>query len=72
MASDALDPGDGGYPAFPRLQDGSWDTERMPVGMHSKDGVRIDLTPRHPDRTPIVPPGMTLPATCRCASHGGS
>ncbi len=69
MARDALDPGDGSYPAFPRLSDGSWDTGRMPVGIHSQDGELIDLTPRHPDGSPIVPPGMTLPARCECVWH---
>lgn len=70
MATDALHPGDGTYPAFPRLGDGSWDTERMPVGVHEQGGVLVDLTPRHPDGTAVVPPGMTLPTECRCSSHG--
>jgi hypothetical protein len=66
VANDALDPGpDGDYPWFPRLADGSWDVERMPVGNHKHwDGekwVIVNLTPRHPDGSPIVPPGMTLP-----------
>lgn len=66
MAHDALDPGeDGSYPWFPRLEDGSWDTARMPVGDHKQwDGKRwvtVNLTPRHPDGSVICPPGMELP-----------
>ena len=64
MAKDALDPGpDGTYPYWPRKPDGSWDEERMPTGIHfgRKPKGRLDLTPRHRDGTPIVPPGMTPP-----------
>jgi len=67
MANDALDPGPlGDYPWWPRNAEGSWDTERMPTGerlQRTPDGgvVRIDVTPRHPDGTPIVPPGMVPP-----------
>jgi hypothetical protein len=57
---DALDPGpDGDFPNWPRRPDGTPDPERMPTGMHLQKGVLIDVTPRHPDGTPIVPP--TLP-----------
>jgi hypothetical protein len=60
MAQDAFDPGpNGDYPHWPRLPDGTPDPARMPTGLHSQDGVVIDLTPRHPDGTPIVPP--TIP-----------
>lgn len=61
MAVDALDPGPhGDYPHWPRLPDGSLDTERMPTGVHvhvMPDGerVNVDLTPRHPDGSPIQP-----------------
>lgn len=64
---DAFDPGpDGTYPAWPRLPDGTPDPARMPAGLHRQtapDGttVVVDLTPRRPDGTPIVPP--TLPAS---------
>jgi len=67
MARDALDPGPlGNYPNWPRKPDGSWDEARMPTGVHSQvtpagDVVRIDVTPRRPDGTPIVPPGMVPP-----------
>lgn len=62
MPEDALDPGPSGdYPHWPRRPDGTPAPERMPSGIHyqySPDGeyVRIDLTVRHPDGTPIVPP----------------
>lgn len=74
MANDALDPGPGGnYPFWPRLPDGSPDPERMPTGKHPHRPGRgkgtgrrrparpvvVDVTPRHPDGTPIVPP--TIP-----------
>lgn len=67
MPNDALDPGpDGSYPHWPRLADGTPDPERMPTGERwhrTPDGrlVRVDLTPRHPDGTPINPP--TIPPT---------
>lgn len=69
MTRDALDPGDGSYPAWPRLPDGAWDTTRMPVGIHLQDGRHVDLTPRHVDGSPIVPPGMTIPTRCQCSTH---
>ncbi len=57
MPNDALDPGpNGDYPHWPRLPDGSSDPVRMPTGLRWQDGVLIDVTPRHPDGTPIVPP----------------
>lgn len=60
MAVDALDPGpNGDYPNWPRLPDGTPDPARMPTGLTTQDGVPIDLTPRAPDGTPIVPP--TIP-----------
>jgi hypothetical protein len=31
----------------------------MPTGLMLQRGVLIDMTPRHPDGTPIVPP--TIP-----------
>lgn len=56
-AVDALDPGpNGDYPNWPRLPDGTPDPERMPTGLTTQDGVPIDVTPRAPDGTPIVPP----------------
>lgn len=60
MAHDALDPGpDGSYPYWPRRADGSWDTQRMPTGVsQTPGGVPVDLTPRHADGTPIVPPDL--------------
>lgn len=71
MAGDALDPGPSGdYPHWPRTPGGSWDTGRMPVGVHWQDGRRVDLTPRHPDGSPIVPPDLTLPTVCACSTHG--
>lgn len=69
MPHDALDPGDGTYPYWPRKPDGSPDPERMPTGQHrqrirkgkrSGEVVVTDQTPRKPDGTPIVPP--TLPS----------
>lgn len=69
MAHDAFDPGpDGTYPYWPRKPDGSWDEARMPTGeryQRTPDGriVLIDITPRKPDGTPIVPPGMTPPGS---------
>jgi hypothetical protein len=61
MAVDALEPGDGTYPHWPRTTDGTLDRERMPTGRHvhiDSAGERhlVDLTPRHPDGTPITPP----------------
>jgi hypothetical protein len=69
MATDALDPGpDGDYPYFPRDNQGrpAWaDTATdadtvMPRGVHQMRHAgrltAIDLTPRHPDGTPINPP----------------
>ncbi len=62
MANDALDPGpNGDYPYWPRLPDGSPDPERMPSGKAWQRDTAgrwhpIDLTQRHPDGTPIVPP----------------
>jgi hypothetical protein len=65
VTRDALDPGeDGSYPAWPRLADGSTDPVRMPTGVqphrvrHTGRRVIIDVTPRHPDGTPIVPPSL--------------
>lgn len=68
MANDALDPGpNGDYPYWPRNADGSWDTVRMPTGVHlqrTPDGrvVKVDLTPRRPDGSAIVPPDLTPPS----------
>ncbi len=63
MAHDALDPGPlSNFPHWPRNPDGSWDTTRMPTGLHRERGVLIDLTPRRPDGSPIVPPGMAAPS----------
>lgn len=65
MPNDALDPGpDGTYPHWPRRPDGTPDPERMPTGVRlqkTRDGgvVAVDLTPRHPDGSPIIPP--TIP-----------
>ncbi len=65
MTTDALDPGpNGDYPHWPRKADGSPDKTRMPTGLRRQrtpDGrvVTVDLTPRHADGTPIVPP--TIP-----------
>jgi hypothetical protein len=66
MANDALDPGpDGSYPHWPRKPDGTSDRVRMPTGKHRQKvkgthrRVVVDLTMRHPDGTPIVPP--TIP-----------
>jgi len=70
MAEDALDPGpDGTFPHWPRKPDGTPDPERMPTGTHpqrvrgrgpnSGRVVIVDVTPRHPDGTPIEPP--TIP-----------
>lgn len=70
MARDALDADGGSYPAFPRTTEGEWDTTKMPVGVHLQDGLPVDLTPRYPDGSPIVPPGMELPSVCRCSTHG--
>lgn len=65
MANDALDPGDGTYPYFPRNADGSPAYERagfkdpaLPYRerLESQDGVLIDLT------SPVVPPTVD-PAT---------
>ncbi|GHA75661.1 hypothetical protein GCM10010305_17970 [Streptomyces termitum] len=69
MAVDALDPGpNGDYPHFPRDAEGrpAWadtatDAETvMPRGVqrmrHAGRLTVIDLTPRHPDGTPIDPP----------------
>lgn len=68
MANDALDPGpDGTYPWWPRNPDGTWDAVRMPTGVHRQrdratgETILIDLTPRHPDGTPIIPPGLIPP-----------
>lgn len=73
MARDALDPGPGGdYPNWPRRPDGrpagiglpattpaeKAAEERMPTGLRRQGGRLIDLTPRHPDGTPIVPPDL--------------
>lgn len=60
MAVDAFDPGpNGDYPWWPRLPDGTPDPARMPTGTTTQDGIVIDVTPRKPDGTPIVPP--TIP-----------
>ena len=64
MAEDALDPGDGSFPNWPRRPDGSPDPERMPTGLHRQDGTLVDLTPRHPAGhplagEPIVPPNQS-------------
>ncbi len=69
MAVDALDPGpEGDYPHFSRDEDGrpAWadtatDAETVvPRGVqrmwHAGRLTVIDLTPRHADGTPIVPP----------------
>jgi hypothetical protein len=64
-ARDAFEPGpDNTYPAWPRRPDGTLDPERMPTGTHyqrDKSGRRVvvDVTPRKPDGTRIVPP--TIP-----------
>lgn len=65
MAVDAFDPGpDGSYPYWPRNADGTPDADRMPTGVHVQldrrgNRTKVDLTPRHADGTPIVPP--TIP-----------
>lgn len=68
MATDALDPGpNGDYPFMPRNQDGTLDTERMPIHSvrhqhtNSADGNRVvmNLEPTLPDGrkvTEVVPP----------------
>ena len=66
MAVDALDPGpNGDYPYWPRNADGSTDRKRMPKG-HRRQKVKvaddrgevlIDITPRKPDGSEIIPPG---------------
>ncbi len=71
MAVDALDPGpNGDYPYFPRDAAGNplWSDSDgtdgvrvngvtpMPSGLRWQDSVRIDVTPRNPDGTRIVPP----------------
>ena len=62
MAQDAFDPGpNGDYPYWPRRPDGTPDSKRMPTGTYYErlpDGRRVlvDVTPRKPDGTPIVPP----------------
>lgn len=73
MAKDALDPGAAGdYPNWPRRPDGKpagvghqvttegerQAEERMPTGIRRQGGRLIDLTPRHQDGTPIVPPDL--------------
>lgn len=66
MARDALDPGpDGTFPNWPRRADGTPDERRMPTGTHkhrqldrSRRKMVVDVTPRHPDGTPIVPPTL--------------
>lgn len=65
MARDAYEPGpNGDYPAWPRNPDGTTDRERMPTGTRTLtrtdrlgNPIVIDVTPRNPDGTPIVPPG---------------
>jgi len=62
VTRDAFDPGPlGNFPYWPRLADGTPDPSRMPTGKHwqrTPDGRRVlvDVTPRHPDGTPITPP----------------
>lgn len=65
MAKDAFEPGPlGNYPAWPRNPDGTPDPDRMPTGLHwtkdKKTGERVlvDMTPRRPDGSPIVPPSI--------------
>lgn len=60
---DALDPGDGSYPNWPRLPDGTPDPARMPTGLHrtknpaTGEWITIDLTNYDPvTGEPIVPP----------------
>jgi hypothetical protein len=59
---DAFDPGEhGNYPYWPRPGDGA--TTRMPTGLHwqltpAGDRVLVDLTPRHIEGVPIVPPDL--------------
>lgn len=61
MANDALDPGpNGDYPFWPRNPDG---TSAMPTGLRLQPDENgrthlIDITPRHTDGTPIVPPDI--------------
>lgn len=65
MTRDAFDPGpNGDYPWWPRDAEGRpilgpGAEGRMPTGLTSQRGRLIDVTPRHPDGTPIVPP--TIP-----------
>ena len=66
--NDALDPGPGGdFPFAPRLPDGSPDPVRFPTGVHrhrdpkTRRWLDVDLTPRRPDGSPIVPPPITPP-----------
>ncbi len=67
MANDALDPGDGTYPHWPRRLDGTPDTERMPQGVTRQRGpdgrVRlIDLTVYDPETGEAVVPPTFPPA----------
>lgn len=71
MAVDALDPGpNGDYPYFPRDTEGKPLTSHSqaktedagtyrPTGLHTENGVLLDLTPTGPDGQPIEPP--TIP-----------
>lgn len=67
MTNDALWPGpNNDYPNWPRRADGSPDPERMPSGLHWQRGpdgdrVLVDVTSRHPDGSPIVPPILPPP-----------
>lgn len=72
-AADALDPGDGSFPNFPRFPDGSpawadlappgYKGAVMPRGLQRQrtpDGqvVLVDLTPRDAAGAPINPPAI--------------
>ncbi len=46
MTTDALENGgDDSFPNVPRLPDGRLDTERMPIGTRTQNGVVIDVEP---------------------------
>ncbi len=77
MAVDAFDPGpNGDYPFFPRDSAGRplWSDHQhtdkiagdngvapMPRGWRQEHGRLVDVTPRRPDGTPIVPPTLPPP-----------
>lgn len=68
MTRDARDPGDGTYPAFRAFLTAPGTRGACRSACTSRTAGPVDLRPRDATGAAVVPPDLTLPASC-CASH---